>query len=118
MASHSTELSFINSKFPRKLKKIIIWKFFSWNIAVGFELKQFFFIWGMSANLSSDKCSLAASQDESQKTNHLQCTCTDDHQEIAEALWNAWVKAKGVISKGNLQVGICYWPSNQGSNTN
>lgn len=72
---------------------------------MGFELKQLFFIWGISqANLSCDKCSLAASQDESQKTNHLQCMCTDDQQEIVEALW----KVKGVVSKGNLQVGACY----------
>ena len=34
--------------------------------------------WGRSqANQSSDKCSLAASQDENQKTNHLKCMYTN-----------------------------------------
>jgi len=137
--------------------------------------------WGISkANQSSNKCSLAASQDENQKTNHLNCMYTDAHslgnkQEelelraqsesydiigITETWWDnshdwrilmdsyrlfckdkqgrrgggvtlyvkenlecievnysdcgrnpieyLWVKIRGVISKGDLTIGICY----------
>ncbi|GAB0188677.1 hypothetical protein GRJ2_001333000 [Grus japonensis] len=137
------------------------------------------------ANQSSDKCSLAASQDVNQKTNHLKCMYTNAHslgnkQEelelhtqsesydiigITETWWDnlldwrimmdgyrlfhkdrqgrrggvatlyvkenlecievnygncgspikcLWVKIRGIVSKGDLRVDICYRPPNQG----
>ncbi|KAK4812899.1 hypothetical protein QYF61_027293 [Mycteria americana] len=145
--------------------------------------------WGISqANQSSNKCSLAASQDENQKTNHLKYMHTNarslgnkqkelelhaqsesyDIIGITETWWDdphdwritmdgyrllwkdrqgrrggivlyvkenlecievncgdcgspikcLWVKIRGVISKGDLTVGICYQPPNQDDKAN
>ncbi|PKU32392.1 rna-directed dna polymerase from mobile element jockey- hypothetical protein [Limosa lapponica baueri] len=141
------------------------------------------------ANQSSNKCSLAASQDENQKTNHLKCMYTNAHHlenkqeelelciqsenygivKINETRWDnshdwriamdmyrmfckdgqgrgggvivlcvkenpecievnysycrsptecLWVKIRGVISKGDLTVDICYRPPNQDDKAN
>ncbi|KAK4816812.1 hypothetical protein QYF61_023499 [Mycteria americana] len=119
--------------------------------------------WAISqANQSSNKCSLAASQDKNPKTNHLKCMYTNarslgNKQEELElcapsesydiasrkdrqgrrgrgvALYVKenlertefnygncgspikclWLKIRGVVSKGDLTVGICYRPPNQ-----
>lgn len=118
MASHSTQLSFINSKSSRKLKTIIIWKHFFLKHSSRFWIKTKFFDLGSKSGLP-EWCQIFLScfprwepKEQPPPVHVYQCT------EIVEALLNAWVEVREVISKGNLQEGFCYWPPNKGNNTN